>query len=230
MTKYLTLLFVCLLAVSCMDDKISRPMASGSSKDSTGVDFKAVAHLPVHIDSTKYLLHPIGELSDESSGYYSSNASSGGSVYSSSDEIHGQLSNIKFQQLDSEEMVALTSVRVRIYSVQFLRGIFENTGKQFLLYELLDKDSNDDDKLNGEDVRSLYLSGINGENFRKLTPEGQHFTAHNTVDEMNRVYFKSMEDSNEDGRVENNEPAHLFYIDLAAEAPKVVEYYPLKAK
>ena len=141
--------------------------------------------------------------------------------------IRGKMTNIKFQQIDSEEMIPLTNERVVIYSVQFLRGIFANTGKQFLLYELLDRDSNADRLLNAKDASSLYMSSINGENFRKISPEGQHLLELTTVDEMNRLYFKSREDSNGDGGFTNDDRQHLFYIDLASEAPEVVEYEPL---
>lgn len=223
MKKFLTFLFLCLLTLSCVDE-IRRPISSGAPHENRTEEIKAVPHLPVHIDSTGYMLHPIGELGDESGGYFSS----GSRVSLSSDVILGRMTNLKFQDLNSEKIVALTNERVVIYSVQFLRSIFETTGKEFLLYTVLDKDSNGNEKLDSEDVRSLYISRISGENFRKLTPEGQHFLESTTVDEMNRLYFKSQEDSNEDGDFNNDERQHLFYIDLGSGALKVIEYDPLK--
>ncbi|MCC8360047.1 hypothetical protein [Salinimicrobium sediminilitoris] len=228
MTKFLFLLFLCLLTTSCIDDEMRRPIPGGAPQEKEFEEIKAVAHLPVHIDSTKYLLHPVGELGEERSEYFGSGGSSGGHVYQSSDVIKGRMSNIKFQQIDSEELVPLTNGRVVIYSVEFLRSIFENTGKQFLIYEMRDRDTNGDENLDGEDANSLYISNINGENFRKLTPKGQHLLQLTVVDEMNRLYFKTSEDSNGDGHLDNKDRQHLFYIDLAVETPKVVEYDPLK--
>ncbi len=228
MTKFLFLLFFCLLTTSCIDDEIRRPIASGAPQEKEFEEIKAVAHLPVHIDSTKYLLHPVGELGEERSGYFSSGSSAGSNVFQSSDVIRGRMTNIKFQQLDSEEIVPLTNERVVIYSVQFLRSIFENTGKQFLIYEMRDRDTNGDENLDGEDASSLYISNINGENFRKLTPEGQHLLQLTVVDELNRLYFKTSEDSNGDGEFDNNDRQHVYYVDLASEALNVTAYFPLK--
>lgn len=225
MKNLISLLFVCLLITSCVD-KIERPLASGSQTEPATEELKVVPHLPVQIDSTDYLLHPIGKLSERKSGYYSSGTSAG--VYRSSDGISGELTNIKFQKLDSEELLPLTNDRVIISSVEFLRAIFQNTGKAFLLYEVCDRDSNGDDELDRKDVSSLYISSINGENFRKLTAEDQNFEEFTIVDEMNRVYFKTTEDINDDREFDEKDRAYLFYIDLGAEAPKVIEYDPLK--
>ena len=228
MTKILPLLFLCLLTVSC---QIKTEKSKDTPKEDINLEqIKAVAHLPVHIDSTAYLLHPIGELAEEKTGYLSSGGSTGNTVFKSSDMLRGKMTNIKFQQLNSEEMVALTKEEMLIFSAQFLRSLYETTGKQFLLYELLDQDTNNDGNLDGEDARALYISDISGENFRKLTPAGQHLRERNLVDAMNRLYFKSGEDSNADGKFDHEDRQHLFYIDLAAEVPKVVEYDPLKGE
>lgn len=225
MKKLLPLLFVSLLLTSCID-KLERPLASASQPKPATEELKVVPHLPVHIDSTNYLLHPIGKLSERRSGYYSSGTSAG--VYRSSDGIDGELTNIKFQQLDSEEMLPLTNEKVIITSVQFLRGIFQNTGKEYLLYEVFDRDSNEDDKLNSKDISSLYISAMNGENFRKLTFDDQNFEEFTIVDEMNRIYFQTRQDTNSDKEFDEKDRPQLFYIDLGAEAPKVIAYDPMK--
>ena len=226
MKKLLPLLITPLLITSCVEDTIKRPLPSGAQIEPATEELKVVPHLPVQIDSTDYLLHPIGKLSERRSGYYSSGTSAG--VYRSSDGISGELTNIKFQKLDSEDLLPLTNDRVIISSVEFLRGIFQNTGKAFLLYEVCDRDSNGDDELDRKDVSSLYISSINGENFRKLTAEDQNFEDFTIVDEMNRVYFKTTEDINDDREFDEKDRSHLFYIDLGAEAPKVIAYDPLK--
>ncbi|MCY2686006.1 hypothetical protein [Salinimicrobium sp. TH3] len=229
MTKFLSFLFLCLVTTSCMDDEMRRPVPGGAPQEKEFEEIKAVAHLPVHIDSTKYLLHPIGELGEERSGYFSSGSSAGNNVFQSSDVLRGRMTNLKFQQLNSEELVPLTNEQVVIYSVQFLRSIFENTGKQFLLYEMRDRDTNGDENLSEKDASSLYISNINGENFRKLTPEGEHLLQLTVVDEMNRLYFRTREDSNGDGQFDNNDRQHVYYVDLAPAALKVTAYFPLKS-
>lgn len=193
-------------------------------------DKPMTALLPVHIDSTGYLLHPVGTWGRNSEDYFSSQSSSGANVYSGRDGLRGKMTNIFFQELNSEEFVPLSDKAIVITSAVFLRKIFENTGRGLLLYTVYDRDSNGDEALGEDDVRSLYISGINGKNFRKLTTEGQTFLDHSTLESLNRVYFRSYEDTNADNRLGEEDRMHLFYVDFSAEDPAVVEYDPQKAQ
>ena len=130
MTKFLPLLLCFLLAVSCKD-KISRPLPEAAAK--VGSDQKTMAAmLPVHIDSTKYLLHPVGNWGRENEGYFNLGSSSGTGVFTTQDGLHGRMSNISFQEFGKEEYVPLTKNPVLITSVEFLSAGVENTGKGFL--------------------------------------------------------------------------------------------------
>ena len=57
-------------------------------------------------------------------------------------KIFGNLSNIKFQHIDSEKLLALTENVIKIKSLTFLKKLFDTTKKQFLVYEVTDKDTN----------------------------------------------------------------------------------------
>ena len=90
-----------------------------------------IADIPIHIDSTDYLLHPIGEYKMQRSyGKMTLGASSYGSgTFSIANynnfEITGNMFNIKFQELNSEKLSPLTSKNIRIKSVSFLREVFD---------------------------------------------------------------------------------------------------------
>ncbi len=136
-------------------------------KDSTLIE---IADLPIHIDSTKYLIHPIGEyeIYGSRSNYFSSSSYGSGSL-SVSDysryEITGNLYNLKFEEIESEVTRMLTDKNIRIKSVQFLHQIFEKNNEQILVYRVLDKDINRDNKLNDFDISTLYISNIDGTKF-----------------------------------------------------------------
>ena len=227
MKKFLLLLFCCLLAIGCTDE-IKRPIPKDSSRENGEAKVLA-ALLPVHIDSTNYLLHPVGEWARENEGYFSSGSSSGAGVYTASDGIRGNITNIRFQRLDENTFLPLTNKPFLISSIQFLRKIFENTGKGFLLYNVFDSDSNGDEELGAGDMQSLYISGIDGKNFKKLTAEDQSISEFIIIEKLNRVYFKTYKDVNKDNRLSEEDKVHLFYIDLSAVSPEVVEYDPSKS-
>lgn len=199
-------------------------------KDSTLIE---IADIPIHIDSTQYLIHPIGEYKiygKRGKSYFgSSNYGSGSFSISNYNryEITGDLHNLKFQKIDSENLTTLTKQNIRIKSITFLRDIFDNTNKQILIYRILDKDSNRDNKLDDNDINSLYISNIDGTNFTKLTAEFQELIDWKVLEIMNRLYFRSIEDTNKNGEFDKEDKIHYQYVDFNLDKQKVTEYQPI---
>src|SRR5690606_13667783 len=131
----------------------------------------------IKLDSLDYLLHPIGEFKIPksrskilSSDYYSDSDYSFSVGNHTSNSISGNLSNIKFQHINSEELKPLTDKVIKITNLKF---IYEIEHKLFI-YTLFDIDTNKDKKLNYEDVEALYISNHDGSNFKKVSPELEH--------------------------------------------------------
>ena len=201
-------------------------------KDSTLIK---IADLPIHIDSTKYLIHPIGEYeiynyrgsSSSSSGYFSSSSYGSGSFDISrfnSYEITGNLYNLKFEEIESEKTRLLTEKNIRIKSVEFLNEIFKKNGEQFLVYRVLDKDSNRDKVLDHSDISTLYISNIDGTKFTKLTAEFHELIDWKVIPIKNRLYFRSVEDSNKNGIFDKEDLISYQFIDLSDKEWKVKKY------
>lgn len=197
-----------------------------------------VADLPIHIDSTNYLIHPIGEYeiynyrgsSSSSSGYFSSSSYGSGSFDVSrfdNYQITGNLYNLKFEEIKSEKTRILTEKNIRIKSVNFLNEIFKKNGKQLLIYRVLDKDSNRDKKLNHFDISTLYISNIDGTKFTKLTAEFHELIDWNVMPIKNRLYFRSVQDSNKNGNFDNDDKISYQFIDLSNEEWIVEQYEPI---
>ncbi|MFD2513665.1 hypothetical protein ACFSRY_07285 [Pontibacter locisalis] len=199
--------------------------------DSTAI---VVASLPIHFDSTSYLIHPIGQHSAGNRGVsvYMSSYDSGTSgvavAYRNGHEISGNLDNLKFQHVDSASFTSLTKRQIKIRSFTFLRSVFDSTQKQLLLYSLTDKDSNKDRKLDSEDIESLYISSINGSNFKKLSPDLQELVEWQVIDVQKRLYIITSEDIDKNGEFNRIDQLHYFYVDLAGENINVIEYYPIE--
>jgi len=229
--------FILIFLTSCGNDenpKVSYPEngkfeSQELKKDSTLIE---IADLPIHIDSTKYLIHPIGEYEIYGSGssYFSSSSYGSGSFSVSGHnryEISGNLYNLKFEEIESETTRLLTDKNIRIKSVRFLNEIFEKTNEQFLVYRILDKDTNRDKKLNDFDISTLYISNIDGTNFTKLTAEFHELIDWNALPIKNRLYFRSIEDSNKNGDFDKEDKISYQFIDLSDKDWIVKQYKPI---
>ncbi len=238
MKHIIILAFTILLIVSCGNEekpKVIYPENGNAEttelkKDSILIE---IADIPIHIDSTQYLIHPIGEYEiygTRGKSYFgSSNYGSGSFSISNYNryEITGDLHNLKFQKIDSENLTTLTKQNIRIKSITFLRDIFDNTNKQILVYRILDKDSNRDNKLDDNDINTLYISNIDGTNFTKLTAEFQELIDWKFIEIMSRLYFRSIEDTNKNGVFDKEDKVHYQYVDFNLDKLKVTEYQPI---
>ncbi len=199
-------------------------------KDSTLVE---IADIPIHIDSTKYLIHPIGvyriyeSVSKFGSGYSTKQSGSFSISNYNRYEISGNLYNLKFQHIDTDKLTELTNKNLRIKSISFLRDIFENTKKQFLVYRVVDRDTNFDNKIDDFDITSLYISNIDGTEFRKLTSENRDLIDWKVIAVKNRLYFRSIEDINKNGQFEKDDKIHYQFIDFNSASLEVVDYKPI---
>ncbi|MFK7782196.1 hypothetical protein [Psychroserpens sp.] len=235
--KYYFLLFIFIISFTACSNSDNRKVVDNSEntskkqKEDTSYE---IADLPIHIDSTAYLIHPIGNyvIRRGRTKYFDSedyevNSSSSVSMNHSKNKITGDLSNVKFQHLDSNKLKSLTDKTLRINSMLFLRDVYKKNNKGYFVYNVIDADTNSDGKLNYNDLRSLYISNLNGTKFRKLSPNRQELNAWKIIIEANKLYFKSIEDSDKNGEFNKKDKLHYFYLDLDNENSKVIEYYPI---
>lgn len=198
-------------------------------KDSSKIE---IADLPIVIDSTDYLIHPIGYITEYNSRYSSYSKGSNHTSYSVSRynnfAIKGEFSNIKFQHFNSEKLISLTDDIVEITSVNFLEEVRKQTGLKFLVYTIRDGDTNKDAKIDSNDVETLYISTINGKNLKKLTPALAQIVDWKVVTQLNRLYFKSISDTNKNGEFDKQDKVNYQYLDLENESLKIINYQPIK--
>ncbi|MEM5565422.1 hypothetical protein WNY78_09910 [Psychroserpens sp. AS72] len=193
----------------------------------------AIADLPFVIDSTTYMIHPIGNYTTHksrseyigSSGSYTSDNISFTNF--SKNRISGSISNVKFQHIDSNELKSLTKNILKIHSMNFLRDLYKKTENGYFVYNLTDKDTNADGDLDYNDLETLYISSLNGTGFRKLSPNGQDLVTWKTILEANKLYFKTIEDIDGNGEFDKKDKMHYFYLDLSVPNSKVIEYDPI---
>lgn len=230
--------FFALLLTSCKEDKPIPKVIYDSSnksklitkKDSAQIE---IADLPILMEGTNYLIHPVGDLNVYENGgktkYGSSSVQDLSFTISnvSQYEITGYLQNLKFQKINSDSITALTEKPVLILTATYLKSVADKTKNQILVYTMYDMDTNKDEKLDVSDIKSLYISSIDGSKFTKISSDFQELIDWNLIESNNHLYFRTVEDTNKNGRFDENDVVHYNYIDLSKKEWKVINYKPV---
>jgi hypothetical protein len=235
--KYIALAIIGTL-VSCKDEvqkpKVIYDAASKRSvvakTDSTQIE---VADLPIQMEGTNYLIHPVGDLRVFEKGtkarYGSSSVNDVSFTISNLGEyeITGYLQNLKFQKVDSDSIRPLSDKPVLILTATYLKTVADRTQNKVMVYTLTDSDTNKDGKIDTGDIKTLYLSNISGENFTKVSADLQELVDWSLIESKNRLYFRTIEDTNQNGQFDKNDVLHYNYIDLASKKWEVKSYKPI---
>ena len=235
--KYIALVIIGTV-VSCKDEAQKPKViydASNKAKvmsktDSTQIE---VADLPIQMQGTNYLIHPVGDLRVFEKGtkarYGSSSVNDLSFTISNLGEyeITGYLQNLKFQRIDSDSIRPLSDKPVLILTATYLKTVADRTLNKVMVYTLTDTDTNKDGKIDTGDIKTLYLSDISGENFKKVSPDLQELVDWSLIESQNRVYFRTIEDTNQNGQFDKNDVLHYNYIDLESKKWEVKNYKPI---
>jgi hypothetical protein len=227
-----------LMFFSCKEEA-EKPKLSYNKTDKKATEQKQdttkilVAGLPIQFDLTDYLIYPVGNINSNSnwpSKTYESRSeeSTSFNVANSMDnEITGYLQNLKFQKIDSDSLISLTKKPMLIQSVNYLSTIALKTKQQTLVYLIADADTNEDGKLDTNDIKSLYLSDISGQRFTKISTNVQEVLDWKIIDSKNQLYFRAVEDTNKNGKFDKNDKIHYNFINLLEKEWKAVEFMPV---
>lgn len=239
MKKYFkyTALAIAATFISCREEvqkpKVSYDVSnkvSVSKTDSTQIE---IADLPIQMEGTDYLIHPVGDLRVFEKGskarYGSSTVNDVSFTISNLGEyeITGYLQNLKFQKTDSDSIRPLSDKPMLILTATYLKTIADKTQNKIMVYTLTDSDTNKDGKIDTGDIKTLYLSDISGENFTKVSTDLQELVDWNIIESKNRLYFRTIEDTNQNGQFDKNDVLHYNYIDLALKNWEVKNYKPI---
>ena len=235
--KYLALVSVGVL-VSCRDE-VQQPKVIYDASNKTNVTAKTdstqieVADLPIQMEGTNYLIHPVGDLRVYEKGTkarYGSSSVNDVSFTISNEadyELTGYLQNLKFQKVDSDSIHTLSNKPVLILTATYLKTVADRTQNQIMVYTLADSDTNKDGKIDTGDIKTLYLSDISGENFTKVSADYEELVDWSLVESKNRLYFRTIQDTNQNGQFDKNDVLHYNYIDLTAKNWEVKSYKPI---
>ncbi|OXA84888.1 CREC-EF hand family protein [Flavobacterium hercynium] len=235
--KYIALAFIGTL-VSCKDEvKQPKVIYDASSRATTVTKTDSaqieVADLPIEMEGTGYLIHPVGDLRVYEKGtkgrYGSSSVNDVSFTISnlSEFELTGYLQNLKFQKTDSDSIRPLSEKPVLILTATYLKPVADKTHNKIIVYTLADSDTNKDGKIDTGDIKTLYLSDVSGENFTKISEDFQELVDWSLIESKSRLYFRTIEDTNQNGQFDKNDVLHYNYIDLLSKKWEVKSYKPI---
>lgn len=234
MSKYISLFLIIFFFISCKQEKVM-PKVRYENNSKNKVANKAdtaqirVADLPIHFDGTNFLIYPLANLNtssrDRAYDASSSNNNPSFIVSNTNDfQITGFLSNLKFQEINSDSLKVLSEKPILIETATYLKSFADKNKHQFMVYTLSDSDTNKDGKLDENDIQSLYLSDTSGTNFIKISPDLNELIDWNCIDKNGRLYFRTIEDSNKNGEFDKFDKVHYHYVNLLSKDLKPVEY------
>jgi len=193
-----------------------------------------IADLPVQMIGTSYLIHPVADLNiygkNVKTSYESTSSVNDMSFKISNysdNEITGYLRNLYFQKIGSDSINPLSDKPVLIQTATYLRSVSDKVKQQIMVYTLVDTDTNKDGKLDVNDIKSIYLSEISGERFTKISTDFQELIDWNLIESRNCLYFRTIEDTNKNGKFDKNDSIHYHFVDFSNKEWKVSDYNPI---
>jgi hypothetical protein len=237
-TPYFVCIGISLLFLASCKEEIEKPKVTydaSKGRELTKIDSTQIkiADLPIQMYGTHYLIHPVGDLSVYEKGakakYGSSSVNDLSFTVSNTSEyeITGYLQNIKFQKIGSDSIKALTDKPVLIQTATYLKTVSDKINEQIMVYAMMDMDTNKDGKLDVSDITTLYLSEISGKKLTKVSADYQELIDWNLIESQNRLYFRTVEDTNKNGKFDSKDVVHYNYIDLSNKDWKVETYNPI---
>ena len=236
---HITLIGIAILFLTSCKEEVEKPKVTydGASRakelaktDSTQIQ---IADLPLQMEGTDYLIHPIADLSIREKGIKSRYGSSSVNDLSftisnyGEFEITGFLQNLKFQKIDSDSIKKLTDKPVLIQTATYLKSVADKTNNQIMVYTMVDMDTNKDGKVDTSDIKALYLSEISGEKFTKISYDFQELIDWKLIGSKNRLYYRTIEDTNKNGEFDKKDVINYYYIDLSKKEWKIIAYEPV---
>lgn len=229
MSKFIQLFVLLLLVASCKKEEVVTPKvryentSKSEPKNEVVATDLVIADLPIHFADTSTLLFPVGNVVPSQRGSQSFTISN-----NSDFQITGYLKNMHFQDIKSDSIIPLTDQSILIETATYLKSIADKHKKKMMVYTLADADTNKDQKIDENDIQSLYISQLTGKNFTKISADFNELIDWKVIDANARLYYKTIEDTDKNGQLDQNDQVQYYYVDLLKEDWKSIAYFPLK--
>ncbi len=83
-----------------------------------------------------------------------------------------------------------------------------------MMVSVYNEDTNKDGSINQKDLRRFYLFNSNGEIQKQLVPQNYSVFKSEYDSENDLMFVFARLDKNSNGKIEDNEPVNIFWVDL----------------
>ena len=237
MKKAITAIMLLAIIIQSCNNKAAKKhiINSNTEQEKSNSVNKEIADLPLQIDSitSQILIHPIISISENSKNYlnrssYKNDNITNDRIIHHNDVITGNIVNLKFQAINSNKLISLSSKDILINSITFLRDTYKKTTKEILLYSVIDTDTNNDKQINQKDQSTLYISYIDGSYFKRISITNKDIIHHYkfTLDN-HKLYFNTLVNTNKDNTLNTQDNIYYGYIDLLSNNLNIIPYTPI---
>ncbi|MCZ4317941.1 hypothetical protein O4H26_02965 [Aequorivita viscosa] len=145
-------------------------------------------------------------------------------------ESYPQYWNIIFYNIETGQTNLLTKLKMRISNYH---ANLRNAGpiiSKSIIYEICDTDYDNDNQLTYKDPEQLFISGIDGSNFKRLSPIGEQIMDFQIVPNSDKIIFSTQRDTNEDSEFDKKDELIWYLINLSKESKPVEIINKIKRK
>ena len=93
-----------------------------------------------------------------------------------------------------------------------------------MIYSIYDRNTNAYNRLDSNDLQTLYLSKIDGYRFTKIPPELHELIDWKIIKFQNQLYYRTLEDIDKNGTFDKKDKVHYFFIDFDQDELKPEAY------
>lgn len=228
--------------------------SSSATPLKTNPDINIKMDLPIYLGDLASIIHPVTVSAVEERASKSYEGEKISSQISVDDYgFMGKMFNLVFENKETGEHHALFKgnnqyITVVNYPVHYLDNKTNNTQNTTDNGEVIDKDKklvkkyghfiyqvqekivNDDNTLSVNNQESLYISDELGKNFKKLHKDGEYFIESRWIPQIERYYFTTKSDSDNDGKITLQDKSYNYYIDFKDVNNVVVKPYDYMPK
>jgi hypothetical protein len=161
------------------------------------------------VKESDYLMIPI-RVSEENKGRESI-FSSKASYYDARKNFY----NIIFYHKQDGRTHLLLNKKAVITSFDFLeKKEKDKPSQRFIIYRIIENDTNKDNKLTYEDASIGYLSDVSGKNLQQITPNNTQLLNWTVVQSANALFLKITKDSNNDNKFTDKDKTNFIKMNL----------------
>lgn len=121
--------------------------------------------------------------------------------------------NLLFYNLKTGKSKKLVSDSIHILSF----AIHREYGNPLIFYRIVKQDINMDTKYNSADPVMLFVSDLNGDNLRQITPIDQCFVDYNYYSSTNLILIKTLIDSDNDKKFSTSDETN--FLEMTIDSP-----------